>query len=119
MLLEVNQVLFKVYVLRDEFRQVFSAQSGRSKIIRLTKWIKNAKSADIPQLNEFINNVEKWRPYINNALKENASNGFAEGLNAKIRVIQRMAYGYKDFEYLKLKIFQQFNFRDIKSIFET
>jgi hypothetical protein len=29
-----------------------------------------------------------------------------------------MAYGYKDFEYLRLKIFQQFNFREIKSLFD-
>lgn len=118
-LLQVNQVLLTVYILRDEFRQVFYAQSSRSKIIRLTKWIQRAKAANIPHLNEFIRSVEKWRPYINNALRENASNGFAEGINVKIRVIQRMAYGYKDFEYLRLKIIQQFNFRGIKSIFDT
>ncbi|MCP5007187.1 MAG: transposase [Planctomycetes bacterium] len=31
--------------------------------------------------------------------------GFVEGLNNKIRVIQRKAYGYRDEEYLHLKIF--------------
>lgn len=118
-LLKANQVLLTVYLLRGEFRQVFSGYSARSKIIRLTKWINRAKSANIPQLHEFIRNVEKWRPYINNALRENVSNSYAEGLNAKIRVIQRMAYGYKDFEYLRLKIIQQFNFRGIQSIFDT
>jgi transposase len=30
--------------------------------------------------------------------------GFVEGLNAKIRVIQRRAYGFRDEEYLRLKI---------------
>jgi transposase len=30
--------------------------------------------------------------------------GFVEGLNNKIRVIQRRAYGYRDEEYLRLKI---------------
>lgn len=30
--------------------------------------------------------------------------GFVEGLNNKIRVIQRRAYGLRDEEYLKLKI---------------
>ena len=30
--------------------------------------------------------------------------GFVEGLNTKIRVIQRRAYGLKDEEYLRLKI---------------
>ncbi|WP_424602104.1 transposase [Bradyrhizobium sp.] len=30
--------------------------------------------------------------------------GFVEGLNNKIRVLQRRAYGLRDEEYLKLKI---------------
>jgi transposase len=30
--------------------------------------------------------------------------GFVEGLNTKIRVIQRRAYGLRDEEYLRLKI---------------
>ena len=31
-----------------------------------------------------------------------------EGLNNKIRVLQRRAYGYRDEEYLKLKIISAF-----------
>ena len=34
--------------------------------------------------------------------------GFVEGLNNKIRVIQRRAYGYRDEEYLRLKILTAF-----------
>ena len=30
--------------------------------------------------------------------------GFVEGLNNKIRAIQRRAYGFRDEEYLRLKI---------------
>jgi len=30
--------------------------------------------------------------------------GFVEGLNNKIRVIQRRAYGFRDQEYLRLKV---------------
>ena len=33
--------------------------------------------------------------------------GFVEGLNNKIRVLQRRAYGLRDEEYLKLKILTQ------------
>ena len=32
------------------------------------------------------------------------SNGFAEGINNKIKVIERMAFGLHDFEYFRLKI---------------
>jgi transposase len=61
---------------------------------------------------------QKWEPFIRNSLRGNYSNSFAEGINTKVRVIQRMADGYKDFDYLRLKIIQQFNFRDIKSVFD-
>ncbi|MFC5583032.1 transposase, partial [Rhodanobacter terrae] len=38
-------------------------------------------------------------------LPENkVSLGFVEGLNNKIRVIQRRAYGLRDEEYLRLKV---------------
>ena len=40
--------------------------------------------------------------YINS--EEDVSLGFVEGLNNKIRVIQRRAYGLKDQEYLRLKV---------------
>ena len=36
--------------------------------------------------------------------EEDVSLGFVEGLNNKIRVIQRRAYGLKDEEYLRLKV---------------
>ncbi|MBE7444409.1 MAG: transposase [Planctomycetia bacterium] len=37
-------------------------------------------------------------------LRTSAPLGFVEGLNNKIRVIQRRAYGLRDEEYLRLKI---------------
>jgi len=80
--------------------------------------MKRAKAVRIPELSGFVKQIEKWEPYIRNSLRGNYSNSFAEGINTKIRVIQRMAYGYKDFEYLRLKIFQQFNFKEIKSLFD-
>jgi transposase len=118
-LLKINHNLFTAYILRSDFRQIYAGKTSHSRLIRLNHWIKKAKAANIPQINEFVDNVEKWLPYIKNSLRLNVSNSFAEGINAKVRVIQRMAYGYKNFEYLRLKIIQQFNFRDIKSVFET
>jgi len=38
------------------------------------------------------------------AARRTVSLGFVEGLNNKIRVIQRRAYGFRDEEYLRLKI---------------
>jgi transposase len=117
-LLEINKNLFKAYILRDEFRNIFNGPTSHSRLIRLTLWIQKAKISRISQITGFVKMIEKWELFIRNSLREDCSNSFAEGINTKIRVIQRMAYGYKDFEYLRLKIIQQFNFRDIKSVFD-
>jgi len=117
-LLEVNKKIFKTYILRDSFREVFRGISSRSRLIRFTKWIEQMRSVKIGPLTDFLSKIIKWEPYIRNSLRHNYSNAFSEGLNNKVRVIQRMAYGYKDFEYLRLKIFQQFNFREAKSLFD-
>ena len=118
-LLDINKSLYTAYLLRNTFRQIFHGPTARSRLIRLTNWIKLAKQAKIPEITEFVKKIERWEPYVRNSLRLNNSNSFSEGLNNKIRVIQRMAYGYKDFDYLRLKIIQQFNFRDTVSIYDT
>ncbi len=116
-LLDLNENLAKAYILRDEFRQIFKAVTILERLVLFNRWKKMASSTDIPEIQDFLKKINAWSDHIINALKDNSSNGYAEGINSKIRVIQRMAYGYKDFEYLRLKIFQQFNFRELNSIF--
>jgi len=117
-LLELNKNISIAYILRDKFREIFKAETVDDKLIRLTEWMAEARTAKITEITEFLKKIERWEPFIRNSLKHGYSNAFAEGLNNKVRVIQRMAYGYKDFEYLRLKIIQQFNFRDVKSVFD-
>lgn len=117
-LLALNKKLFTVYILRESFREIFKGITSHSRLIRLTKWKEAARSSKIGQISEFLKKIERWESFIRNSLRYNHSNAFSEGLNNKVRVIQRMAYGYKDFEYLRLKIFQQFNFRDVRSVFD-
>ncbi len=117
-LLAINKKLFTAYILRERFREIFKGLSAHSRLIRLTIWKTEARSAKIGPITEFLKKIERWEPFIRNSLRYNHSNAFAEGLNNKVRVIQRMAYGYKDFDYLRLKIIQQFNFRHVRSIYD-
>lgn len=118
LLLSVNKKLFTAYVLRDEFREIFRGITPHSRLIRFANWKVNLRSAKIGLLSDFLKKINRWDEHIKNSLRYRHSNAFAEGLNNKVRVIQRMAYGYKDFEYLRLKIFQQFNFKDVRSVFD-
>lgn len=117
-LLALNKKLFTAYILRDDFREIFRGLTAHSRLIRLSKWKDKARSAKIGFITDFLKKIERWEPFIRNSLRYNYSNAFSEGLNNKVRVIQRMAYGYKDFEYLRLKIIQQFNFKDVRSVFD-
>ena len=117
-LLALNKKIFTAYVLRDGFREIFRGITAHSRLIRLTNWKEEARSAKIGFITDFLKKIERWEPFIRNSLRYNYSNAFSEGLNNKVRVIQRMAYGYKDFEYLRLKIIQQFNFKDVRSVFD-
>ncbi|HEX9916262.1 MAG TPA: transposase [candidate division Zixibacteria bacterium] len=44
--------------------------------------------------------------YVVNRFKKKISSAISEGFNNKIKRLKRMAYGYKDVEYFRLKIHQ-------------
>ena len=70
-------------------------------ISRLRFWCKNSRVNGINDLPVFMHQ--------GNCHPENkVSLGLVEGVNNKIRVLQRRAYGYRDEEYLKLKIVAAF-----------
>ena len=61
--------------------------------------------SEIPEFIEASNTIENWIEYIvNSFIDERYSNGFTEGLNNKIKVIKRVGFGYKNFEFFRLRI---------------
>ncbi|OPF87778.1 hypothetical protein BW731_06055 [Vagococcus martis] len=49
--------------------------------------------------------IGKFSQGFMNAFKYSYSNGFLEGINNKIKVIKRVAYGYRNFLLFKRRIF--------------
>ncbi len=47
-----------------------------------------------------------WRDCILNYSEHPVSNAVAEGLNNKIKVIKRRSYGFRGFQYFRLKVLQ-------------
>ena len=69
-------------------------------------WRASLKWQRLPSYQKFAAMVERhWEGIAAYCKPENkVALGFVEGLNNKIRVIQRRAYGLRDEEYLRLKI---------------
>lgn len=65
------------------------------------------------QMKTAVNTLKKHLPYIKNSLKYPYNNGRIEGINNKIKVLNRVAYGYRNFHYFKNRIILHFKLRAI------
>jgi len=105
-LLEANKRLNIAYILRESFGQLWSYQSEGWARRFFENWKKSLRWQRLKPYEKFAEMIERhWdgiAAYSNPGNK--VSLGFVEGLNNKIRVIQRRAYGLRDEQYLRLKI---------------
>lgn len=109
-LLKANKRINKAYLLKESFGQLWGySHPGWAKRF-FDNWKSQLKWQRIEPFEKFAALVEKhWDGIISYCHPEHKiSLGFMEGLNNKIRVIQRQAYGIKDLEYLRLKVITSF-----------
>jgi transposase len=103
--LTLNQPLATAYYMREDLRRVWE-QSDRSAAQRvLDDWIRRAECSGIRTLVRFAHTLATHRSGILNYYRYRISTGPLEGTNTKIRVLQRKAYGFRDTEFFKLKIY--------------
>jgi transposase len=105
-LLRVNRRLNVAYVLKESFGQLWSYQREGWARRFFENWKAALKWQRLKSYEKFARMIEEhWDGIAAFCRPENkVSLGFVEGLNTKIRVIQRRAYGLRDEEYLRLKI---------------
>jgi transposase len=76
---------------------------------RLREFVLHAGVADLPEFASLLNMMRNWGTYILNAFDCTLSNGFTEGVNNTIKVIKRIAYGYRNFRNFRARIFSIVN----------
>lgn len=84
--------------------------SSHDPFVFIERWKQSLKWQRLTPYEKFAAMIERhWEGIASYCHPENkVSLGLVEGLNNKIRVLQRRAYGYRDEEYLKLKIVAAF-----------
>ncbi len=105
-LLAANKRLNTAYILKEEFGQLWDYQSEAWARKFFDNWKASLKWQRLEPYERFAKMVERhWDGIAAFCKPENkVALGFVEGLNNKIRVIQRRAYGLRDQEYLRLKV---------------
>lgn len=105
-LLNVNARLNIAYLLREQFEQLWGYTDAAEARAFFDQWQTQLRGQDLPPYEKFAAMIDRhWDGIAAYCRPENkVALGFVEGLNNKIRVIQRRAYGIRDEEYLALKI---------------
>ena len=107
--LEINQPLSTVYYMKEELRQIWSQDSKETAEKVLSNWINLANASDIPMLKKFAKTLALHKIRILSYYNYTISTGPLEGTNNKIKTMKRKAYGYRDFEFFKLKLLDLHN----------
>ena len=106
LLLAANKRLNTACLLKESFGQLwdYSSEAWARKFFE--NWREQLKWQRLGPYEKFAAMIERhWEGIAAYCKPENkVSLGFVEGLNNKIRVIQRRAYGLRDEEYLRLKV---------------
>jgi transposase len=103
-LLAANQALMTVYVLRDDLKELWRLRDTEAAGAAWQAWFSRATESGIKPLIAF---AKRLQPYLHGILAHcrwPLHTSLLEGINNKIKVIKRMAYGFRDDDYFFLKI---------------
>ena len=105
-LLAANKRLNTAYLLKESFAQLWDYEREGWARRFFENWRASLKWQRLKPFEKFAEMIDRhWDGIAAYCKPENkVSLGFVEGLNNKIRVLQRRAYGLRDPEYLRLKI---------------
>ena len=105
-LLKANKRLNTAYLLKESFGQLWEYKKEGWARRFFDNWRAALKWQRLKPYEDFAQMIEShWEGIVAfSQWEEKVSLGFVEGLNNKIRVIQRRAYGLRDEEYLRLKV---------------
>ncbi|PIU20304.1 MAG: hypothetical protein COT18_02980 [Elusimicrobia bacterium CG08_land_8_20_14_0_20_59_10] len=104
--LKANSRLNAAYLLRESFGQLWDYEKEGWARRFFDNWRESLKWQRLKPFEKFAAMIDKhWDGIVAYCRPENkVSLGFVEGLNNKIRVIQRRSYGLRDEAYLRLKV---------------
>jgi transposase len=95
----VNRRLYRAYLLKEQLRAVIAVKGVRG-LTMLETWLGWAARCRIPAFVELGRRIRKHLAGIEAALLHNLSNALVESTNTKLRLLTRMAYGFREPEHL-------------------
>ena len=96
---KVNGPLYRAYLMKEQLRTAIR-RKGVVAITVLDDWLAWAQRCRIPAFVELGRKIKRNQEGIEAAMLNNLSNALVESTNTKLRVLHRMAFGFKEPEHL-------------------
>lgn len=96
--------LANAYLLKEKFYEFIDAPDRKSAIKKLHQWYIFVDALNEPEFKYAMNTIINWQDYILNSFDCPYTNGYTEGVNNKVKVLKRNAYGVRNFERFRNRI---------------
>ncbi|QBG49289.1 ISL3 family transposase [Verrucomicrobia bacterium S94] len=111
--LKLNDVLtydlksVRAYLLKESFQLFWNYTSPYWAEWYLKKWSTRAMRSRLDPMKKFVGTIRRHQPLILNWFKAKKaySSGVVEGLNRKVNLVTRKAYGFRSYEVLEIALF--------------
>lgn len=105
LLLDANEPLFFMYNMKELLRYFWMLSNRDLAKKFLYSWCFDALCSGIKPFIRLGMTLDKYKDQILNYFKYRITNAVVEGTNNKIKTLKRQAYGYRDMEYFKLRLY--------------
>lgn len=103
-LINYSEELRRVYNEKEELLDIVHSNEKYFAIDKLNKWVNDNLNSKYEVLQECSKTYSNWIKEIRNSLLVPYSNGVMEGYNNKIKVLKRIAFGFRNFQNFKARI---------------
>ena len=99
----------RAYFLKEAFDGFWQYNSPRWAKWYLRKWCTRAMRSRLEPMKKFVSTLRQHEELLMNYFKakKQYSSGIVEGLNLKVNLSMRKAYGFRSFDVLKVALFHQ------------
>ena len=102
---QTHPKLYQLVTLRQRLHDWYETDTTPELAsLSLDEWLNDAAKLGLKALNTFCNTLPNWKTEITNFFQHRVTSGFVEGMNSKIKLIKRIAFGIPNFSHFRLRI---------------
>ena len=104
-LLQLNEPLSRMHLMKEQLRLFWNMKTREKAKKFLSSWGYEALTSGIPALAKVAKTIMAYRSGLLTYFDHKITNAPVEGLVNKIKTLKRQAYGFRDIEYFKLRLY--------------